>query len=391
MTQTAREPAGLEGAALDPSTRILICLPDFSGGGAEREGRALTIALAERGFNVSLALWRDVFDYPTLDSVPVTILNKRRPWHWPRTIVRLSEIVDRLRPDLVFSQPHYVTLATGLALTMARRRPAWVCRFAGNPNYDIPPALRRLYRIVSRRADIVSGCCEKATEALGRRLKTSADRLMSLPNVIDAAVLNASAPSTEGESRRNEVVVFHAGRLTPQKNQLLLIDAFAGWNEPRARLQILGQGPLRGAIERRIERHRLRDRVSLLGFSANPWTLMSAADVVVLSSDYEGMPNVVIEAMAMGKPVIATRCPFGPDELIEDRVHGLLVPTRDPAALSEAMKTLALDVSLARRLGAAAQSRVRSLFDPNRVLAMYLHAFARALRYNSRSESNQKD
>jgi glycosyltransferase involved in cell wall biosynthesis len=133
-------------------------------------------------------------------------------------------------------------------------------------------------------------------------------------------------------------VVLAAGRLCEQKGFATLIAAFAQVRAQRsARLLIIGEGPERKRLEAEIRRRNLGDAVRLEGFVDNPFAYMRRAKLFVLSSLWEGLPGVLIQAMACGTPVVSTDCPSGPREILEDGRLGLLTPAGDSAALAEAI------------------------------------------------------
>jgi glycosyltransferase involved in cell wall biosynthesis len=133
-------------------------------------------------------------------------------------------------------------------------------------------------------------------------------------------------------------VILAAGRLAPQKDYPTLIRAFAALSAGRdLRLIILGEGPERTALESLIQQLGLADRVSLPGFRDNPFAYMSRARLFVLSSAWEGLPGVLIQAMACGTPVVSTDCPSGPREVLADGRYGPLVPVGAVEALAVAM------------------------------------------------------
>ena len=141
-----------------------------------------------------------------------------------------------------------------------------------------------------------------------------------------------------------EKVVVAAGRLSPQKNVPLLLKAFAGFSRkyPEFRLRIFGEGELREELTALAVSLNIADKVEMPGRSTSLLEKMNSAAMFVLSSDYEGMPNVLLESMCMGMPSISTDCPSGgPRELIEDGVNGLLVPVGDEKKLQEAMEKMA--------------------------------------------------
>ena len=147
-------------------------------------------------------------------------------------------------------------------------------------------------------------------------------------------------------------------RLSEQKDFETLVKGFAGLRSfPAARLVILGEGPRRGAIEGWVQDEGLQGRVLLAGFQANPFPWIRQADVFVLSSFYEGFGNVIVEALALGVPVVASDCPWGPAEIIEPGVSGYLFEVGDAQSLTRFLVHLLEDASLRERMGEAALRR----------------------------------
>jgi glycosyltransferase involved in cell wall biosynthesis len=162
----------------------------------------------------------------------------------------------------------------------------------------------------------------------------------------------------------------HAGRCTAQKNQLLLLEALSTMRDSPVELWILGRGPLAPRLREHVMRLGLSSRVRWLGFQHNPFAFFRSADCFVLTSDHEGMPNVVIEALLCGTPVVSTRCPYGPEELIDDGETGLLTPPRDVGGLADALRALA-DEATRRRMSAAAPIRIAREFALEHVYPQY--------------------
>lgn len=157
--------------------------------------------------------------------------------------------------------------------------------------------------------------------------------------------------------RRKQIVTM--GRLSEQKNQKILVQAFAALAEdyPEYGLTIYGDGALGGALRAQAEALGVGQRVSLPGNQPDVLEKIKDAALFVMSSDFEGMPNALIEAMAIGMPCVSTDCPCGgPRELVENRKSGLLVPVDDPAALEKAMRKLLEAPDAAREMGEKAVS-----------------------------------
>ncbi len=164
----------------------------------------------------------------------------------------------------------------------------------------------------------------------------------------------------------NEPVVTFVGRLAPQKNPLLLLEAFA--KVPRGKLLIVGDGQLHSHVAKAIGKLGLGERVVLVGFQANVPDILAASDVVALSSRWEGLPYVVIEAMMAGLPVVSTAV-GGVPELVEDGKTGFLVPSGDADKLASALTTLLEDERLRQRMGAAARERALREFTLDQMLS----------------------
>lgn len=138
----------------------------------------------------------------------------------------------------------------------------------------------------------------------------------------------------------SEFVVSALGRFTEQKNYRLMIDAFsdAFQDEPSAKLIIYGEGPMREACQAYIDEHGMTSKIKLMGRTNDITAVFRESDLYVLSSDWEGMPNALIEAMACHVLCISTDCPTGPSDLIRGGVNGLLIPVGDRKAMKEAMR-----------------------------------------------------
>jgi len=158
------------------------------------------------------------------------------------------------------------------------------------------------------------------------------------PLVNEALLRSSEAPPAHPWLGMGDPVVLAVGRLIGQKGFDVLLDAFANLRRRRkVRLLILGEGELRPALLAQAERLGISDDISLPGFEHNPFSAMRAASVFVLSSRFEGLPSVLIQAMACGARVVSTDCPSGPREVLEDGRWGPLVPVGDAAALAEAI------------------------------------------------------
>jgi glycosyltransferase involved in cell wall biosynthesis len=159
------------------------------------------------------------------------------------------------------------------------------------------------------------------------------------PVISDDLLQRARQPLDHPWFRSGEPpVILAVGRLAPQKDFGMLLSAFEIVRQNRpARLMILGQGAERPALEAEVVRRSLGDSVSLPGFADNPYAYMDKAALFALSSRYEGLPTVLIEALAAGCPIVATDCPSGPREILRDGRYGKLAPVGDAPAFAAAL------------------------------------------------------
>jgi glycosyltransferase involved in cell wall biosynthesis len=203
----------------------------------------------------------------------------------------------------------------------------------------IVPAIRRLYP----HADAIVAVSHGTAASFRRVTGTEWPQLRVCYNPVVGADLNDEARADPGHpwfgEDRDAPVVLGVGRLERRKGFDVLIQAIARVRRSRAvRLVILGEGPDRDALGELARSEGVADAVDLAGWTTNPFAFMARADLFVLASDYEGLPGVLIQAMACGCPVVSTDCPDGPREILADGRYGTLVTPRDPDAMARAIE-----------------------------------------------------
>ena len=355
----------------DP-VRVTFVISGLVVGGAERILTAIANGWAGAGWHVSI-LTLDGPDQPPFFPVDPLVDVRRLDLagvsrgrvdairNNVRRLARLRRAVASTRPDVVISFMDRTNVLTLLA-TIGTQVPVIVSdRTSADPgSHGIWHILRR---IAYRRARWIVVQTAGAARAMPASLRR---QTVTIPNPVLTPVADPvgrpASPVKLRPSRRTHHVVA-LGRLVPQKGFDLLIEAFATVVErvPTARLSIWGEGPERAMLTDLIAQRNLRDVVALEGETRMPAAAIEAADVFVLSSRIEGFPNVLIEAMAAGRPVVAVDCRFGPAEIIEPGDNGLLVPAGDGSALADAIVELLTKPDLAGALGANARS-VRGRF-----------------------------
>ncbi len=369
--------------------KVLFTIPTMTGGGAERMLRNLLKGMDRGRFSLFLLLhnregsWLD--DIP--GDVPVYDLRKRKRLDGFRMVFSLAwKIFPRVKPDVVVSFLEYSNLVTLAAAWLARPRPPVVIS-----ERTLPSLLHAHYRAgrikglllkhLYPRANGIIAVSRGIRDDLSSSYAVPPSLIRVIPNCVDPVeIANLSRepiPAADGFTR-GEPVVVACGSFKREKNYPLLIRAFARVlrNIP-ARLAIVGDGPERGRMEDLAAALGIEKKVIFLGYRKNSFKYMARADIFVLSSSWEGFGNVIIEAMACGVPVIATRCPSGPEEIITDGRDGLLVPVGDETALAEAMVRLLQDSPARRRLARNARKRSED-FHLERMVRAYEEAIAGA-------------
>lgn len=232
--------------------------------------------------------------------------------------------------------------------------------------------LRWLVRLLYPRADMIVAVAEGIKRDLTENFGLPAEKIVVIYNPIDVQSVRLRAaepvehPWFEGSGSPLLVAV---GRLVKLKGFDFLLRALAQLPS-QTRLVIIGEGEERAILENLIAELGLTDRVALLGFQENPWKYMACADLFVLSSLTEGLPNVIGEAMALGLPIIATNCSPGVREYLEDGQSGLLVPPGDPQALAQGIMRLLSDEQLRLQLVERGRQRVAQ-FELHTIVSSY--------------------
>ncbi|HLI25538.1 MAG TPA: glycosyltransferase [Chloroflexota bacterium] len=314
------------------------------------------------------------------------------------SVPRLVAWLRALRPDLVHTHLWTADLWGGLAAALAGVR-ARVATVHG-PYFRADAmaglvrvrrrALARTYRAVYALHHRVIAVSRAVARDLRARpgLPVAADRLRVVYNGLDLARVQAAEPlprAALGVPAGAPLVVC-VGNLFPIKGQRLLISAFARLRQrlPAAHLLLVGEGPDRPALERLAAAHGQQEHVHFLGARADAPAILAASDVVAVPSLAEGLPLVPLEALALGKPVVATRA-GGLPEIIAHGVTGLLVPPRRPEALAAALLAVLTQPAYAAALAARGRAQVLARFTPTAMAAGVTRVYAEALHPSSGS------
>lgn len=361
----------------ESARRIAVLLPDLRPGGAERLHLHLAGYWAGQGLKVDFVLRRAQGEL--LAQLPpgasVVDLHATRVRHVLRPLVRY---LKREQPDVLLAAMWPLTVIAPLAAKLAGFRGRVVVSehsplslaYAGK-GVAHRMLLRASQRLLYPLADAVVAVSGGVADDLAR--------LSGLPRAAFTVIHN---PAATGRADRplpekpaalagcSGPVILSVGTLKAVKRHDVLIEAFAQLQAfPQAVLSIVGEGAERAALQARIAALGLQSRVLLPGYAPDPSPWYAHADLFVLSSDYEGFGNVLVEALEFGLPVVSSDCPYGPREILADGRYGTLVPPGDAQALAAAMQQ-----ALQNRPDAGAQKARAGAFTLKIAAESYLRA-----------------
>lgn len=360
-------------------------------GGPERIVLNLLSGLSEAGWSPILVL--NEARGTLLDSVPegVPVRSLGTPKFAAATRA-LARLIRDERPDLIISQRSCLNAIAVLALLLSRHQAKLVLaehtllsEWLKNdrmPKRLIDHLIYRSSPLLYRAADAVVGISQGVLNELEDLLRLPSRRLKLLYNPIIPENVGSlsNAPLDLPWEPDHKPVIIGIGRLSPEKGFDMLLEAFAHVLRQRpARLVLVGTGPERADLQAKAEAQGVADVVHFVGYQENVYPWLRRAKVLALSSVLESFPTVLVEAMAVGTPVVAFDCPKGPGEIIMHEENGLLIPPRDSKALAEGILRILGDPELAVRLCEGGARRAAD-FTFNRRLGAYVSLFLSLLQ-----------
>lgn len=336
----------------------MFVIPSLRDGGAERVITRLSTGMVESGYEVHiLEFFRPDSGYSLDKEVHLHSMFQREDEYSKTGFLKrtqmMRDIVLKNEPDVIIPFLEYVCQKTQIALIGTKYFKRVVVTLRVTPT--IGSFTHKLRRFVSI---AVSKACISQTES----------QKAYLPSVLHKKTFVIPNPVDEIQEPFNELnepfTFIAAGRLVPQKNYPLMLRAFEKVAKQRkVFLRIYGNGQQAQNLKAFIDELKISDCASLMGYSKNIINEYRKANAFLLTSNWEGMPNSLMEAMALGMPCIATDCPTGPAELIKDGDNGLLLPMDDEESLVDAMLKLVDDKQLRIELGANARKYIMSEYS----------------------------
>jgi glycosyltransferase involved in cell wall biosynthesis len=350
--------------------RVALLLRNLSAGGVGRVFVNLATALDRLGHPVDLIVCRKKGEYLAevpegvrivdlsvrsgLQALPTLLKNPSVGWSirrdyleggWPSSsygaLPGLLDYLRRERPALLISRPLHPNVVAVCARRIADVPTRFVLTVHNCVSMNDSPENHAVARRRYPEADDVVCVSAGVADDFAQTVGLPRDRLTVVHNPVVTPRLERlvkEQPDHPWFGDGGGPVLVAAGRLAGQKDYPTMLRALAEVRQDRpARLILLGEGGRREELERLAEELGLKDAVDFHGHTANPFAFMAQADLYVMSSIYEGLPTVLIEALASGCPVVSTNCPHGPDEILAGGEFGRLVPVGDHAALAKAI------------------------------------------------------
>ena len=345
--------------------RIALAIPHLDGGGAERSVLRLARGLIERGYLVDILVFEKIDTLademppearlfvlkpePAYDFYDRFLLAQRFGFRILRRLRKsllqdarsIAAYIDQEKPACIVPSLPRSKSSTLMALSFTKLNPVTI------PTVRIflkhtKRRFRNLYPILFPIADHILAVSDGVADNLAFELGIPRERISRIYNPVvsaEIAELARAVPDHPWLSDDGPPVILAAGRLARVKDFPTLLKAFRRVSRNRdVLLIILGEGNWRRRLEKMTRKLGLQDKVSLPGWVSNPYAFMSRASLFVLSSKYEGLPGVLIQAMACGCPCVSTNCPSGPSEILDNGRFGPLAPVGDDAALAAAME-----------------------------------------------------
>lgn len=333
--------------------RILMILNNLNGGGAERVTVIIANSFVEEGYRVTMLLGKKEGVYFDLLDQRV-LVHELNAVSFISYISRLTGYLRKEKYSHIFTASDYISAAAIIVKKALRLKAKVIATLHYNLATNlrnIPPAPRLVFRTLNKniiaKADriiaVSTGVRDGFLSVTGTQYAGKTEVIYN-PAFDDRIYAKALEPAPTGIFRPGLKTIISVGRLDANKNHALLINAFALLTQSRSDLQlvIIGDGVLKASLSRMAKEKKLGDKVFFTGFLQNPFAFMAKSDLFVLPSLSEGLPTVLVEALALGLNVVSTDCPSGPAEILDNGNYGWLTVNNDVDSMANGISA-ALD------------------------------------------------
>lgn len=317
---------------------IMFIIPSMVGGGSERVMLTILKYLNRDKFNITLVLLKKEGSY--LDELPLDIklidlnINSAR-----YAIFKITTLIKRERPDIVFSTLSHLNLLISIVRPLFSKKIKFIARESNtvsikNKYQKYPRLFNWLYKVFYNNFDLIICQSKYMKDDLVDNYHINPIKTVVINNPINVENVLKKSKDEKILFDTSKVNLIAVGSLSLQKGFDILLPVISKLDD-RFHLSILGEGKEKKELTNLVKELKIEEKVDFLGFQDNPYKYMNQADIYILSSRYEGFPNVVLEANLCGTPVVAFKCPGGTREIIEDGINGFLVECEDSRLLMD--------------------------------------------------------
>lgn len=369
------------------SNKILFILSSLGSGGAEKVAVQLLNNLSKEKYNIAVVIFerKGEFLEDIPDNVHIYDLKWKDRYSFPKLVYKLSKIIKDTSPSLIMSFLIYSNFVALLARAISWRKIPVIIAEHSVPKRTMEIGryylLKKwLYKLLYPKAERIIAVSRGIKDELIDYWKIPSGKVEVVNNAVDLNLIEKlSREPIRLQNDINVPEIIAVGRLSAPKGYPYLLKAIKKVVDINpVHLLILGEGEEKKELERLAKEMEISDFISFVGYKENPYKYISNGKIFVLSSLWESFSIVLIEAMACGVPVVSTRCPYGPEEIITDGINGLLVPFADENALAEAILKLLNDDILRDQLIEAGKKRAID-FGIEKMIAGYERVFGEML------------
>ena len=370
-------------ALMGNKKKLLFIIPSLVSGGAEKILVLLLDSMDKDIYEIELVVFQQVEVECASYYVgfPVIDLGKKRPLDFFKLIFKLSRVIQEKRPQLIVSFLTYSNYLTLIAKTISGVDcPVVIAEHSvissggsGLSGFVKKLIVKAVYPLATGVVVVSDGCRKELIE----KFNVLDEKIRIIPNGINIQYLNQLAQDDVSHPWFKEMtpIFISVGRLSEAKNFQLLLHAFSLISRKGSyRLLIIGEGEEEKNLRELARSLGIDQNVAFLGYQENPYRYLAKSSVFVLSSSWESFSLAIVEAMCLNVPVISTDCPFGPREIIDDMVNGMLVPPGNAQLLAQAMLDLISNDSLKKKYKQNGLKKVES-FELKVMVNRYIDLF----------------